>query len=89
MMPTTLTPDGSAVWVSGDGVGYEANASRFLAQISTPMTAILDGRNSWVSRVRLGSNYTVNTGKLYCWRLKCKSLPIPEDAVAIYKPLPS
>ena len=32
---------------------------------------------------------TVDTDKLPCWRLKCKSLPIPEDAVAIYKPFPS
>ena len=39
--------------------------------------------------VGLGSNYTVNTDKLYCWRLKCKFLPIPEDAVAIYKPFPN
>ena len=45
----------------GDAGGYETNGSEFLAQISTPMTAILDGRNSWVSRARVGSNYTVNT----------------------------
>ena len=37
-----------------DAADYEANDSRFLAQISTPMTAILDGRNSWVSIAGVG-----------------------------------
>ena len=34
--------------------GYEANSSRISAQISTPMTAMLEGRNSLVSKDQLG-----------------------------------
>ena len=41
-----------------------------LAQISTPMTAISEGKNSWVSRACVGSNCTVNMDKLCCWRRK-------------------
>ena len=50
----------------GDGGGYEANDSKFLAQISTPMTTILDGRDSWVSRARVGFKVpsSVRTGHL-------------------------
>ena len=51
--------------IVGDWGGYEATVSRLLAQISTPMTAISEGKNSWVSRACVGSNYTVNMDKLY------------------------
>ena len=56
--------------IVGDWGGYEATVSRLLAQISTPMTAISEGKNSWVSRACVGSNCTVNMDKLCCWRRK-------------------
>jgi len=58
MMPTTLTPDGSAVWVSGDGVGQVDPVTQ---QGTIPVLRLLK------VRVGLGPNCTVTTGELCCW----------------------
>ena len=40
---------GSRKYFLRDAVHYEANDSKFSTQPAIPMTAILDGNNSWVS----------------------------------------
>ena len=56
MTPTTLITDGSAVWVSGDGVGQVGPRTQ---QGTIRVLRLLK------VGLGIGSTYTVNTGKLY------------------------
>ena len=42
--------------------GFEPNNCRFFVQVSNPMTEMLEGRDSWVSRARAG--YEANVSRL-------------------------
>ena len=58
MMPTTLIPDGSAVWVSGDRVGQVGPGTQQGTIRVLRLLKVVVG---------LGSNYTVNTEFTSCW----------------------